>query len=250
VPMGAQTSAARPGRTSSTVALISGLLAPSLAAGGAFLAHGGALPSYSGFRLFLLGIPFAAVALLFATFASFRGRSGRNRAAVLKAGLAGALAVLTIAAVVGVAAPGAGYPLINDITTDTADPPRFVAALRARPGAGDMAYPPAFAEEQKRAYPGVVTRTMAIPPEQAFDDVRGALEGMQNIRVVDASKSEGRIEAVAVSRVFRFVDDVVVRIRPSADGGSRIDIRSRSRDGKGDLGVNAQRIDNLLTILR
>jgi len=66
---------------------------------------------------------------------------------------------------------------------------------------------------------------------------------------VDASKTEGRIEAVAVSRVFRFADDIVVRIRPSADGGSRVDIRSRSRDGKGDLGVNAQRIDNLLTIL-
>jgi uncharacterized protein (DUF1499 family) len=73
---------------------------------------------------------------------------------------------------------------------------------------------------------------------------------MQNIRVVDASKSEGRIEAVAVSRVFRFTDDIVIRIRPSSDGGSRVDIRSRSRDGKGDLGVNAQRIDNLLTILR
>ena len=247
--MGAQSSTARPGRTSSTIALVSGLLAPALAVGGAFLAHGGALSSYAGFRLFLLGVPLAAIGLLFGTFASFRGRGGRNRGAVLKAALGSTAAVMTIAAVVGVAAPGAGHPLINDITTDTDDPPRFVAALRAQPGAGEMAYPRAFAEQQKRAYPGVATRTMAVPPEQAFDHVREALEGMQNIRVVDASKSEGRIEAVAVSRVFRFVDDVVVRIRPSSDGGSRVDIRSRSRDGKGDLGVNAQRIDNLLTIL-
>jgi len=248
--MSAQTSAARPGRTLSTLALFTGLAAPALAAGGAFLAHNGALPSYAGFRLFLLGIPLAAVALLFGMFASFRGRGGRNRAAVWKAALGSTAAALTIAAVVGVAAPGAGYPLINDITTDTEDPPRFVAAQRARPGGGDIAYPPGFAEQQKRAYPGVVPRIMAIPPEKAFDRVREALESMQNIRVVDASKSEGRIEAVAVSRVFRFTDDIVIRIRPSSDGGSRVDIRSRSRDGKGDLGVNAQRIDNLLTILR
>jgi len=244
-----QVSDARPGRTSSTISLLTGLGAPGLAAGGAFLAHNGVLSSYAGFRLFLLGIPVAALAVVFGAFALFRGRGGRNRSAVHKAVLSVTAAALTLAAVVGVAAPGAGYPLINDITTDTNDPPRFVAALRARPGAGDITYPRSFAEQQKRAYPGVVTRTMALSPEQAFEHVREALESMQNVRVVDASKTEGRIEAVAVSRVFRFADDIVVRIRPSADGGSRVDIRSRSRDGKGDLGVNAQRIDNLLTIL-
>lgn len=247
--MAAQGSPARPGRTSSTVSLVTGLLAPTFAAAGAFLAHDAALPSFAGFKLFVLGIPLAVIGILFGAFASFRGRSGRNRGAVLKAALGSTTATLTLAAIVGGAVLGFGHPRINDITTDTDDPPRFVAALRARPGAGDMAYPREFAEQQKRAYPGVATRTMALPPEQAFDHVREALESMENIRIVDASKSEGRIEAVAVSRIFHFVDDVVVRIRPSPDGGSRVDIRSRSRDGKGDLGVNAQRIDNLLTIL-
>ena len=51
----------------------------------------------------------------------------------------------------------------------------------------------------------------------------------------------GHLEAFETTRVFRFVDDVVVRITPIATG-SRIDLRSKSRDGRGDLGANAARI--------
>jgi uncharacterized protein (DUF1499 family) len=48
---------------------------------------------------------------------------------------------------------------------------------------------------------------------------------------------------MATSRVFGFEDDVVIRVRPAPAGsGSVIDVRSKSRDGKGDLGVNAERI--------
>ena len=36
-------------------------------------------------------------------------------------------------------------------------------------------------------------------------------------------------------------DDVLIRVSADA-GGSRIDVRSKSRVGKGDLGTNAQRI--------
>jgi uncharacterized protein (DUF1499 family) len=78
--------------------------------------------------------------------------------------------------------------------------------------------------------------------------MRDALENLPNVRVTYASVKEGRIEAIAVSRLFRFVDDVVVRIRPVPEG-SRIDIRSRSRVGKGDMGVNAQRIESILATL-
>ena len=59
------------------------------------------------------------------------------------------------------------------------------------------------------------------------------------ITAVDPEK--GLIEAVSVSRVFGFADDVVVRIRPEGTG-SRVDVRSKSRDGQGDLGANAARI--------
>ena len=55
------------------------------------------------------------------------------------------------------------------------------------------------------------------------------------------SEKVGELEATSTSRLFRFVDDVVVRVR-SDGAGSRVDVRSKSRDGKGDFGVNAERI--------
>jgi uncharacterized protein (DUF1499 family) len=63
--------------------------------------------------------------------------------------------------------------------------------------------------------------------------------------VVAADAAAGRIEATATTPWFGFRDDIVVRIVP-ADGGSRVDVRSVSRVGKGDLGVNARRIREFL----
>ena len=59
--------------------------------------------------------------------------------------------------------------------------------------------------------------------------------------LVDEEAAAGRIEATATTFWFGFEDDVVVRIRP-ADGGSRVDVRSVSRVGRGDVGANARRI--------
>ena len=58
---------------------------------------------------------------------------------------------------------------------------------------------------------------------------------------LDATTVNGRIEATDTSRIFHFVDDVVIRVMPDA-AGARVDIRSRSRDGLGDMGANAKRI--------
>ena len=63
--------------------------------------------------------------------------------------------------------------------------------------------------------------------------------------IVAADRASGRIEASATTPWFGFTDDVVVRIAP-APGGSRIDVRSVSRVGKSDLGVNARRIRDFL----
>jgi len=38
-------------------------------------------------------------------------------------------------------------------------------------------------------------------------------------------------------------------VRPDPAGGSRVDMRSKSRDGKGDRGVNAARIRAFETVL-
>ena len=53
--------------------------------------------------------------------------------------------------------------------------------------------------------------------------------------------SPGRIEARQQSRWFRFTDDIVLRVAGD-EVGSRIDMRSTSRQGRSDYGVNAARI--------
>jgi uncharacterized protein (DUF1499 family) len=59
--------------------------------------------------------------------------------------------------------------------------------------------------------------------------------------ILTADRTAGRVEATDTTRWFGFKDDVTVRI--AADGpGSRVDVRSKSRVGKGDLGTNAHRI--------
>ncbi len=68
------------------------------------------------------------------------------------------------------------------------------------------------------------------------------------LEVVAAEEKEGRIEAVATTRWFGFKDDVVVRVSPAA-GGSRIDVRSKSRVGRSDVGANARRIERFLMLL-
>ena len=67
--------------------------------------------------------------------------------------------------------------------------------------------------------------------------------------IVAAVPNEGRIEATDTTSWFGFKDDIVVRVTPTASG-SRIDVRSLSRLGKGDLGKNAARVRAYLQRIR
>lgn len=134
------------------------------------------------------------------------------------------------------------FTLINDITTDLEDPPRFEAVLAVRPPTSNpVDYAgPAVAAVQRKAYPRVRPISTPLSPEQAYDR---ALEVARDMgwEIVAAARDRGVIEAVATTRLFRFKDDVVVRVRP-APTGARVDLRSLSRIGRGDLGKNAARI--------
>lgn len=127
-------------------------------------------------------------------------------------------------------------PYINDVTTDTESPPQFVDA---------KPYERHFAELQRIGYPELRALELALPPAQAFARARDAAQAL-GWEVVAADERAGRLEAVATTRWFGFKDDIVVRVA-SAGGGSRIDVRSRSRVGRSDLGANARRIQDFLT---
>ncbi len=137
-------------------------------------------------------------------------------------------------------------PPIHDITTDTQNPPEFVAI---RPLRADAPNPPEYpgeevASQQRQAYPDIRPLILPVPPAQAYEQ---ALEAARRMgwEIVDADPRAGRIEATAQTFWFGFKDDVVVRITPAPEG-SRIDVRSKSRVGRGDTGTNARRIRSYL----
>ena len=142
------------------------------------------------------------------------------------------------------------WPSIHDITTDPDDPPVFVALL-ARRGGRRVSRPeydgPNAATEQRRAYPDIQPLTLAAPLAQVFDAAMAAARTM-GWELVAADRDAARIEAIATTSLMRFKDDVVIRLRQEA-AGIRVDVRSKSRLGRGDLGTNARRIRRFLAAL-
>jgi uncharacterized protein (DUF1499 family) len=133
-------------------------------------------------------------------------------------------------------------PRIHDVTTDLADPPAFVGLMEARKLAPNgFAYGgEKVAAQQRAGYPDLKPLVVKAPPREAM---QRALDAARSLgwEVVSSDAASGRIEATDTTMWFGFKDDVVVRIRPEADG-SRIDVRSVSRVGLSDLGANARRI--------
>jgi uncharacterized protein (DUF1499 family) len=132
-------------------------------------------------------------------------------------------------------------PRINDITTDTDDPPRYMTTVRPYPGAE-------FARAQHAAYPDIAPLTLAMAPAEAFARALAAAEAM-GWEVVGRDAAAGTIEAVDTTKWFGFHDDIAIRVR-AAPGGSRVDVRSKSRVGRSDIGTNARRIRAYLQQLK
>jgi len=140
-------------------------------------------------------------------------------------------------------------PMINDITTDPIDPPRFEVLARLRPR-GTVEYAGLYAAQQQRtAYPDIEPFAVAATPQAAYEAAMAVMLKRKWHVVVDrppqAGRRDGHIEAVARTPLMGFRDDVSLRVRPDGNG-ARIDIRSASRYGRHDLGTNAARIRRLL----
>jgi uncharacterized protein (DUF1499 family) len=203
---------------------------------GPALIHAGAVSPMFGFQwMFGLGLLEAMVGLAVGLAALYRTRAGAGLGGRgfawtgVGSGLA-AVAILVLAL-----RPGADLPAINDITTDLEDPPLFSTTDR------DTSYPAErFAPQQRVAYPDLEPIRISSAPDRALVLASETAESL-DWEIISVDPAAGHLEARAVSLIFRFVDDVVVRVRPTAVGAV-IDVRSKSRDGRGDLGVNARRI--------
>lgn len=135
------------------------------------------------------------------------------------------------------------YAAINDISTDTADPPMFWDVPNP------MNYPGAeTAKKQLAGYPDLGPLIVDADPQSVFD-AASELVSQRGWERVGADPEEGRIEAVAYSALFGFADEVILRITPEGDQ-TLVDMRSRSRVGGVDRGVNARRIGAFLRDLK
>ena len=189
----------------------------------------------------------ALVLSIIGIVASRRRKLPQGRAA---AGLLLALAVLAFPVVVAVS--GAGAPAIHDVTTDTVDVPQYVAVLpiRERTNASNTVEygGERVASQQKAAFPDIQPLHLDAPPPEVFKRAVVAITDM-NWELVAADEAAGRIEATDTTTLWGFKDDVVVRLRPDGTG-TRVDVRSLSRVGGGDIGANARRIRAYLQRLR
>jgi hypothetical protein len=141
-------------------------------------------------------------------------------------------------------------PPIHDITTDISNPPQFYLLLEQRkrsPNSSDYGGPE-VAVRQLQAYPDINSVVLNFPQDQAFSR---SLEAVRRIGwdIAGSNPREGRIEATATSFWFGFKDDIVIRVAP-AGNRSIIDVRSSSRVGRSDLGMNARHIREFFRQLR
>ncbi|MGE0527866.1 MAG: DUF1499 domain-containing protein [Bdellovibrionales bacterium] len=140
-------------------------------------------------------------------------------------------------------------PRIHNITTDTNNPPVFDRITR-KPDENPLLYEGGeVARLQEQAYPEIQTRIVSLPVKDTFAK---ALQVVQSLgwKVAAADLARGHIEATDTTLFFGFKDDVVIRILATAPNESKIDVRSVSRVGLSDLGVNAERIQRFFMRLK
>ncbi len=139
-------------------------------------------------------------------------------------------------------------PVIHDITTDTQNPPAFVALREAREAAPNAVdYPgEATARQQQAAYPQIQPLQVEADATTVLAAVQAEVEAA-GWQIADISSDQ--LEATATTRWFGFEDDVVIRLTELASG-TQVDMRSASRLGASDVGTNALRIETFMADLR
>ena len=194
-----------------------------------------------GALVFLIGLVYLVIAM--------RSDLGRNRNLVIVSMILGLVPV----GIIGPQMAAAGdVPPIHDITTDTANPPAFVAIVPLRenaPNGYEYGVTEAWPAEKlgattMEAYPDLKPIESDLSVADAVDRTEDALRAM-GLEIVAVDKEAGLVEATATTFWFGFKDDMVVRIVGNGEG-SRIDLRSMSRVGQSDVGANAARITDFV----
>jgi len=243
--------------------LLDGILALGLAIVGMLCAHFGVVPPFGmhlssslfGFSIVLLGFILAifgfiiGVIALLVTFLMPSRHAGRVRAVI-----GTVLALIVVLPIIRIVRSTSQYPPINDITTNPKNPPSFVHAPTLPSNGGrDMSYKPemAAAQENAQVYQNLGPLTLPGTPDDVYKRVEIIAGEFPGWQITYRDPAKRTIEGVATSTIFQFKDDFVIQVEPAAQSSdSLIEMRSKSRDGKGDLGVNYNRIESFFRALQ
>jgi uncharacterized protein (DUF1499 family) len=222
-----------------------------LIAAAAFLHRLFGMPTPVAFNLLVVALGIAVLSIVFALVAaSIIWKTGRPGTARVLFAVCFSLALISAPLLYEVWVRD--YPMLSDITTDFANPPPFTAAVALRtPGSNPVAYDrKGSADEQARAYPDIKPMRIARSSEEAYALVVDAVKKVKmEIVREDAPDLEdgtsGAIEAVDRTIIMGLYHDVAIRVSGDSES-ARVDIRSASRFGHGDMGRNAERIRELV----
>ncbi len=232
------------------VGFFDALIAIALVLAGVIGAHFGLAAPFLGFQLFLFGMLFGVLGLILGLVGLFRTRRPQFRSAHGRALVASYAGAILTALLVYLVLGARSYPAINDITTDVDNPPEFVHAASLPENRGRiMTYDKArYAERQQQGYGKLQPLHLAMDPDQAWREVSTLAADMHGWTVTYSDPKSRTVEGVATTRLFRFRDDFVIQVRPAPAGsGSIVEMRSKSRDGQGDVGANYKRIEGFFT---
>lgn len=136
------------------------------------------------------------------------------------------------------------FPRINDVATDIEDPPSFVVALQVRTNQGrDMSFPKKNGRIIRDVYTNVQPLVLNEGVDRCFQRIENLARVQPGWKVTCCDADARTVEGEVTTAVYRFVDDFIIRVSDQ-DGTTRIDMRSKSRDGLVDAGANAKRILN------
>ncbi len=222
-------------------------LAILLTFGGALLAGADVIPKTSGLLAMMLGSIVAIIGTLSGAFGMYKGwRAGRRLnlpfliGFLICAGFAGFMISRAVAA--------QGVPAIHDITTDLNNPPAFTKLTLAADNLRGVDTVEKWRTLHASAYYDLQPLTVALSVAQATAKAEKiAREEGWTVAYVDPNA--GVLEATASVSLIKYQDDIIVRITP-LPSGARVDVRSVSRVGISDLGVNAKRIRAFLAKMK
>ena len=206
------------------------------------------MTALGGFTMAFAGGLLTLVAVVGLALYGLLKRQSIDRGALLVAAL---MALVPVVFVLPQLQQAGEVPAIHDITTNPMDPPEFDEIKKRRVhAANDLVYAAnnLSAEEtgklQDAAYPNLTTLLTSRTLTESVERTESVLRNM-GLEIIQVNADAGLVEATATTYWFEFKDDVAVRIRSEGEQ-TLVDVRSVSRVGQSDLGVNAARIATFL----